>query len=264
MKRYFIYCLFLLVSCMPEEELPMQDVGEIPEYFIECYCVPGEMFVLSATQVIPIADKIAASYPPEMSVSIRAEKEIPLLHTLYAPEGSEFIYNYGTPTCFTRTIGLDSLYLKIRTAEGEEIHASTFIPDDIQIDSWKLKDNQLDVSFYTSAEAIQNYYILTAEILKQNQIVDKTVCYLDYSLRRNFQMIQKTLLLPESADDAEILLTLKRITPENYDYQISLNGANTANQSSITTPVPLKGNLHGALGIFTCYTEDQVKIQNFH
>ncbi|WP_155828269.1 hypothetical protein [Butyricimonas synergistica] len=28
-----------------------------------------------------------------------------------------------------------------------------------------------------------------------------------------------------------------------------------ANQGSITTPVPLVGNIQGAMGIFTCYTK---------
>ena len=62
---------------------------------------------------------------------------------------------------------------------------------------------------------------------------------------------------PESGQAEEIIFTLKRITKANYDYQVSLNAANTANQSSITTPVPLKGNLQGALGIFTCYTVEK-------
>ena len=51
-----------------------------------------------------------------------------------------------------------------------------------------------------------------------------------------------------------------RITKDCYNYQISLNEANSANQGSITTPVPLEGNIEGALGIFTCYTEDTKSI----
>ncbi len=52
-----------------------------------------------------------------------------------------------------------------------------------------------------------------------------------------------------------VFITLMRITEACYNYQISLYEANSANQGSITTPVPLVGNIQGALGIFTCYTK---------
>ena len=45
MKNGILTLLFLsLLSCMPEEELPMKDMGEISGYFIECYCKPGEFY----------------------------------------------------------------------------------------------------------------------------------------------------------------------------------------------------------------------------
>ena len=49
MKNGILTLLFLsLLSCMPEEELPMKDMGEISGYFIECYCKPGEFYTLNA------------------------------------------------------------------------------------------------------------------------------------------------------------------------------------------------------------------------
>ena len=55
MKNGILTLLFLsLLSCMPEEELPMKDMGEISGYFIECYCKPGEFYTLNAAKVSPI------------------------------------------------------------------------------------------------------------------------------------------------------------------------------------------------------------------
>ena len=53
-----ILLYFTLFSCMPEEELPMKDMGEISGYFIECYCKPGEFYTLNAAKVSPIHEII--------------------------------------------------------------------------------------------------------------------------------------------------------------------------------------------------------------
>lgn len=68
--------------------------------------------------------------------------------------------------------------------------------------------------------------------------------------------IEKTVRCQEIEKAEAIVILLLRITEECYNYQISLYEANSANQGSITSPVPLVGNIQGALGIFTCYTED--------
>ena len=67
--------------------------------------------------------------------------------------------------------------------------------------------------------------------------------------------IEKTIKCPQIEQADAVFITLMRITEACYNYQISLYEANSANQGSITTPVPLVGNIQGALGIFTCYTK---------
>ena len=72
MKNGILTLLFLsLLSCMPEEELPMKDMGEISGYFIECYCKPGEFYTLNAAKVSPIHEIIDLSDPIDLDVSIR-------------------------------------------------------------------------------------------------------------------------------------------------------------------------------------------------
>ena len=97
--------------------------------------------------------------------------------------------------------------------------------------------------FIFRKKADENYYIYTAEAVHADSILNKEVCYLDYSEFQQEGLTEKSVILPDIGQAEEIIFTLKRITKANYDYQVSLNAANTANQSSITTPVPLKGNL---------------------
>lgn len=250
----------LLQACMPEEDLPIQETNNIPDYFIECYCVPGKPFALCATKVLPISAALEIDFTTKMKIVIEAEKKYPLTWSVYTLEGSNLIYNYGNTACF-QSIGTDSLHLSIRTPEGEKITASTPVPSPVNIYDSRIEENDVFIRFYTSRLSEENYYIYAAEAIRHDSVIGKSICYLDYSEERAPELVEKSLPLSAVREAEKIICTLKRITPANYEYQISLHAANTANQSSITTPVPLKGNLQGALGIFTCYTEDQAEIR---
>lgn len=254
--------LWTCLSCMPEENLPIKDVGNTPEYFIECYCRPGKMFSLSATNVLPVSKDLKVDFSKEMKVTIFAGRKIELQHMIYTLPGSDFIYNYGSNERFLST-ALDSLTLDIQAPDQKHITASTAIPPAISIHSYRFERDEARIQFYTSSDPEDNYFIYTAEAVCNDSVVDKSVSYLDYSEYRQTTLIERSLTLTDYRKAEKIVFNLKRITQANYDYQISLNAANSANQSSITTPVPLKGNLKGAIGIFTCYTEDQAEITDF-
>lgn len=65
----WIFTFLLGNACMPEEALPLRNTGSVPEYFIECYCQPGENLVLTATHVIPLTDNVQYDFPQEMDVT---------------------------------------------------------------------------------------------------------------------------------------------------------------------------------------------------
>ena len=148
MKNGIFTLLFLtLLSCMPEEELPMKDMGEISGYFIECYCKPGEFYTLNAAKVSPIHEIIDLSDPIDLDVSIKADSIIKLIPT-FSPS---FFGNFRHDTKFNQ-FGLDSLYLSIYTPEKEHITAKTAIPDHITISSYFVSKatNSVTIGFQTS------------------------------------------------------------------------------------------------------------------
>lgn len=250
-----IFILCTLYSCMPEENLPIRDMGEAPDYFIECYCKPDQQFALSATEVLPVSGNLKIDFSQELTVTIRAEEDIELFCALHTLPGSDFVYNYGSGKRLNPS-GIDTLYLYIKTADKKYITAKTTIPEEIEIQNYTLGENEASICFYISQQPEQNYYIYSMQLQSYDMVLKNEVCYLDYSRYSYRHLIEKSLASTQLKDADKITLNLKRITKANYDYQISLNGANSANQSSITTPVPLKGNIEGTLGIFTCYTED--------
>ncbi len=254
----FLY-FSLYTSCMPEEGLPIRNMGDPPTYFIECYCMPGEMFALTVSNVLPVSEYFDLDLSQQMSVRIIAQKPIDLHYSVHREPGSDFLYNYGSESRFNST-GIDTLYLEIVTDKKEKITAKTTIPDDVAINSYRIDNDGIAIHFYTSTESDQNYYIYGIELQRNDSIFKKEVRFLDYSHYYTSHKIEKKVTASSLAEADKIILSLKRITKANYEYQVSLHGANSANQSSITSPVPLKGNLAGAMGIFTCYTEDKQTI----
>lgn len=117
----------------------------------------------------------------------------------------------------------------------------------------------ISIHFSTSEDPTQNYYIYT---LSSQPTIDiqKRDSYLNLSHYKSASTITRRIVCSQIAEADIAFISLMRITKDCYNYQISLNEANSANQGSITTPVPLEGNIEGALGIFTCYTEDTKSI----
>lgn len=261
-RLFIVFLFFACISCMPEGNLPIRDTGQAPEYFIECYCQPGHFFTLTATSVLPVSENLEIDFSREMSVTIEAGREITLYHSIYTLPGSDFIYNYGSKERLAST-GLDSIHLFITTREGKQISASSEVPPGISIYDYRFKDDEATIRFYTSSQPADNYYIFCVEAVSHDSIISKEIRYLDYSEHYSGGLTEKSVMLPATEKAQKIVFSLQRITRANYDYQISLNAANAANQSSIMTPVPLKGNLRGAPGIFTCYTEDRVELSDF-
>ena len=255
-KKILIYLLFpFWYSCMPQEDLPLPNMGEISDYFIECYCQPGQDIILNATRVVPLNGDMRYDFPPEMDVFVYTPDKTPLYY-IFVNTSQEVTCRYQSEKNLLVTQG-DTLYLDITTANRKKITAKTFIPKAVAIYSQNIAGNQASICFYTSTDPHQNYYIYTLEVKKQGEIIAQEVAYLDYSHYRNGELAEKSLSSSQIESATQVILTLKRITKANYNYQISQNAASSAVQGSITNPVPLKGNVHGALGIFTCYTEDQ-------
>lgn len=75
-KRKFLSFLggisLLCFSCMPEDNLPIRAVGETPGYFIECYCQPNEIFLLTASQVLPISQELKLTLSSDLQIHIQA------------------------------------------------------------------------------------------------------------------------------------------------------------------------------------------------
>lgn len=263
MKIRYIIWIFaspLWSACMPEETLPLRNTGAVPEYFIECYCQPGANVVLTATHVVPVTDNIQYDFPQEMDVTIYTPGRITLYYLFDSEEIQDVQCNYQSEAPL-QAYSEDTLRLRIKTNDNKWITAETTVPDNINIDSYAINGNEAKIRFYTSRESQQNYYIYALEVQSGNEVIERKVTYLDYSKYHSGESVEKSIACSELATASKVVLLLKRITRENYDYQISLNGANSAIQGSITNPVPLEGNLNGALGIFTCYTEDRKTIE---
>ncbi|MBI9061030.1 MAG: DUF4249 family protein [Marinilabiliaceae bacterium] len=251
-KMYLVFIgLFLLISaCVSDQELDFSTLKGDPGYFVECYLKPGDIYKLSATKIQPIHEDYILDYSLEFLVTVDT---INLVQGLYKEANSGYIFNYGHPFRFAPLLQ-KTVSLRVISPENDTITSTTTIPEDVTIEDAQLKDKNLSFSFNTSPDGRHNYYITSIAMYLQDTIDTESV-FLDYGHIHSVQTEEFEFEL--KADDYnQVEINLKRVTRENFDYQISLWNANKANNDNLTFPSPLEGNLSNAMGIFTCYTED--------
>ncbi|MDR1415459.1 MAG: DUF4249 domain-containing protein [Odoribacteraceae bacterium] len=254
MNRYLIVALCLSTAgCLPDEELPAGETGGSRDYFIECYCQPNRDFRLTATRVLPLAGELRPDFDIPLEVTIVADQRVPLAFRVLQTGGG-FVYNYWSRERLAT--GVDSLSLEILTPEGERVSARTVVPPAVAIDSASLGEGGATIWFRTSRAPGENYYLYVVQTFDDAGAREHASSLLDYSILPPASVVERTIAFAPAKGMTRVRLLLRRMTRQCYDYQVSLNEANSAQQGSIVTPAPLVGNIQGALGIFTCYTED--------
>ena len=86
-------------------------------YFIECYCQPNEIFLLTASQVLPISQELKLTLSSDLQIHIQAGELFRLYPVYYISPQSGFVYNYAANRKLNRTES-DTLYLSILTPEA--------------------------------------------------------------------------------------------------------------------------------------------------
>lgn len=261
MKKLRWFCLMiffgLMISCQLGERLDVRDMGNAPGYFLECYCQPGEMYEMTATRIAPIAEAQVLDYSLKFDVRLWDGEEIKLNHSLFTKPGTDFIYNYATSRRLDPEL-TDTIYLHVTAPDGEQLTAKTAIPDAVKIDTVILNRDHLQIFFKTSAHREQNFYILTANWSGEGYKHGYIRFLGDYTKER---LVGYDLIVPEGERQDSLVVGLKRMTEEGFRYQYSLHEADMAGNESLFSPVELSGNISGALGIFTCYTADRIRVK---
>lgn len=258
-QRLILFCIAICcLSCELDQQLDIRSVGGSPGYFIECYCQPDEMFNLTATRIAPIDEDQYLDYSLEFNIHVTTHERFKLYQSLFQQPGTKFIYNYASNHRLNTNL-TDSIWLDAIAPDGTQITARTSIPDDVKIDKVLLLEKKLEIRFTTSPEQFQNFYILRIDFMKGGEMRYRDIIYRDYG--QGQKIITHMMELPDISQADSIVIDLKRFTDEGYKYQLSLKEASSANQDNITSPTPLLGNLSGALGVFTCYTNDRKTIK---
>ena len=247
---YTLSALLLLTRCEIGEYLDyFPESGDL-QYFIECYCRPDSTFEMTATRVFPLSDLQIKDYAVGWNASIIAGKTIHLEHGIKRRPDTYFLYNYSSTERLHSQPG-DTLLLDIKTPEQKHFSASTVVPKPIHLDSVAYRNDRLYIYFTPDAEVENNYYVIAVNWLTdewhpalfflKGHTTTQQVCHIANIKQKDLQEIQ---------------VSLKRMTAEGYNYQYTCNEERRASEDSFIAPVKLEGNIQGALGIFTCYTED--------
>jgi hypothetical protein len=254
-----LFYSIILFSCNNENELEFSNLHTEPGYFIECYLLPDDVYKLSATKIKHISEDYILDYSLDFTVYIDS---IRLLQGLFKEQSSNYIYNYGSAETYIPD-GSKHAYIKVISPRNDTITGKTTIPESVFIEELSLSDDVVKVNFETSENCLHNFYIVNFNTLINDSVRRDAVFY-DYSHINKRVTEEIRYKIKKNIDFDMIEIQLRRVTKENYRYQISLWNANNANNDNLTIPAPLDGNLINAMGIFTCYTEDIDTIKNMH
>lgn len=245
------------MGCELGGRLDIQDMGDSGGYFLECYCIPGDRFHLTATLLSPISEPQLLDYSLEFDIYIQGDEQIKLYQSLYIHPDKSFIYNYASPQVVAPpACGYFELF--VTGPGGEEIYARTAFPDQVYLDTVRIDKKQVSYTFAGSEHTAFNYYIASVFFFGEDEQMKKATRFHDLSqaaltAEKNTFSVE----IPEPVEDwKELRVHLKRVTRENYIYQLAVKELANVNDDNLTSPILLPGNITNSLGIFTGYTED--------
>ena len=244
----------LAASCNVYHELDVRNVGDSPGYFIECYCMPGELYSLSATKLATIDQKQYLDYSLDFNVHITDTERFKLYQSLFS--NGNVIYNYGSPRRLSSSF-TDALHLEVESPEGDDFIASTAIPQPVEIASVEYNNEVVSVKFNASSDPIQNYYVVSLAYIKDEKVEKTSLLF--RNPKCGVEELVEIKLDYEKYNKLEV--SLKRFTYEGYMYQMSIKDAKQANVDNLIPGAHIRGNIEGATGIFTCYTQDVIELE---
>lgn len=261
-KRLVILLPILLTAaCHKGYDLDLRHMGDDAGYFIECYCVPDELFCLTATRIAPIDEDQYLDYSLQFETWITAGEEFRLLQSFY--HNGNFIYNYASPLRFDPA-ATDTVRLRMTAPDHSIITASSSIPPQAELGTVEIEARRVIAQFRTDANESDGHYSDRCFILSIIGWGDGGHALSDGRLFREYTKAGNAHLSYEIPSEEQmgvpldsVTVELKRMTREGYLYQLSVKEAQAANRDPLIPPAPLQGNISGALGVFTCYTCDR-------
>ncbi|WP_462318999.1 DUF4249 family protein [Marinilabilia sp.] len=262
-KRFLLFWLFIPImvwaGCDKTDELSYKGLDTSPGYFVECYLTSGDVYKLSATRISPISEDYILDYSADFDVTIDS---VQLYHSLYSEDGSNYIYNFGNANKFNPSAEMDTVRLQVINSQNDTLRSFTTVPDAIMLHQAVIENDNLKISIKSSGKAFHDYYLLKIDMLKKNGDTSEDLKFYDLT---NSSGESSELVIGYRLQDKPTIEALKielfRVTESNYRYQLSLWNAVNANNDNLVFPNPLDGNIENGIGIFTCFSKKELKIE---
>ena len=224
-----LWAALLAAGCHKGYDLDLRRMGADAGYFVECYCVPDELFCLTATRIAPIDQDQYLDYSLEFETWITAGEEFRLLHSLYH-DGS-YIYNYASSRRFDPAAA-DSVRLRMTAPDGTLIAASTAIPPQAELDDVRIEAGRLTAAYRPEANEAEGRSPERCFILSVTGWGDGGRVLSDDRLFREYTEsgpVSQHYDIPSEARLGapldSVAVELKRLTREGYLYQLSVKEA---------------------------------------
>lgn len=291
MKNSFSYIAFLLLAsfALSSCDLSQEITIDLPEYesevMVESYLEPGQPFTLLLTQTVGYFDDLKLIYVKDATVTISYDGKTDTLRAIEVPFTTpgldllldtavlnrvrqflgESIYLYGSLT-FIPPLYDSPFVLNVKTPDGTELTATTYIPKPIEFEDPVIRFNDRDqalilTQFYDDG-AQKNFYRRVLDVREQEitqngdgtsdttWVTDNQQDFiLDDELSNGELLVFGTTY--DYAEGDTLIQTIFSITEDYYDYVTSRDAAIAASLSPFGQPAILRSNVTGGQGIFT-------------
>ncbi|MEM7655254.1 MAG: DUF4249 domain-containing protein [Bacteroidota bacterium] len=284
----------LLTACNLTQEVEIELPEYEPQIVVESYLRPGLPYLVTMVESTSFFDDVELDYVRDATVTISHEGttdtllpieidlntpglegvlDTALLKTL-EPIIGQGIYLYGALQLVPEVYN-EPFELSIKTQDGRELSATTYIPEPVAQDSFKYRFNEDSLAIvltqFTDIAGEVNFYRRVLEE-REPRISENTDGTQDTTWVDD---VEQEFILDDDLGDGEpfvfgttfeyqagdtLFSTIYHITPEYYRFLETRDAAITASFSPFAPPAVVSTNIEGGAGIFAGFTGERLML----
>lgn len=261
----FCFLIVMLISCNDNSNINITIHEQIPIIVIEGYLTPNLPTEITVARNNLMDDELIFQSIWNAKVVITDLIDtLNLPNIYYTNKNRDLLVNYCNEE---KTIFFteDTLYLFVKTVDGDTLTAQTSKVENIQINKIQLSNDQLQIKGLIANDKFSGFLRLDVESFSSDTVFHSETRFYDCS-----QNMTPDIVFPLSSsllDKADSLnIRLFHINRAYYSYQTSVDNAVSAYHDPFLIPESIKTNINGGTGIFTYYTFDlcQIKVDDTH
>lgn len=249
------FLLVMLISCNDNGNINITIPEQIPAIVVEGYLAPDQPAEITVARNNLMDDELIFQSIWNARVLITDLSDtLHLSNIYYTNNNRNLLVNYSNETKPGSLTG-DTLYLFVKTLDGDTLTAQTSKVADIRIHEANFSNDRLQINNLIANNKFSGFLRLDVQSFSADTVYHAETKFYDcsQSMVPNIEFALSSSFL----DDADSLsIRVFHISRAYFCYQTSINNAVSAYHDPFLIPENIQTNINGGIGIFTYYTSD--------